>query len=233
MNMKERLIVALDFDTQEKAESMIEKLGDSVIFYKVGLELFLNTGGAILDTLSSLNKKIFLDLKFHDIPNTVKAASLFAASKQSVSMFNVHASGCSEMIKQSLEAKRPDQTLIAVTALTSLDDNDIKEYFQTPLKASELALNLAKEAKKAGADGVVCSALEARIIKETCGEDFIAVCPGIRFTDTEDTGDQKRVLSPKKAIRNGADYLVVGRPIIGAKNPKEAAQIMLEEMMKA
>lgn len=231
--MKERLIVALDFDSQEKAENMIEKLGDSVIFYKVGLELFLNSAGSVLHTLSLLNKKIFLDLKFHDIPSTTKAASRFAASKKSISMFNVHASGCSEMIKQSLEVKRPDQTLIAVTALTSLDDNDIKEYFQTPLKASELALNLAKATKKAGADGVVCSALEARIIKETCGEGFITVCPGIRFSATGDRGDQKRVLSPKEAIRNGADYLVVGRPITDAKNPNEAAEMMLEEMMKA
>jgi len=233
MNMKERLIVALDFNSQEKAESMIEKLGDSVIFYKVGLELFFNTGGTILDALTLHNKKVFLDLKFHDIPNTVKASSLFAASKQSVSMFNVHASGCSEMIKQSLEVKRPDQILIAVTVLTSLDDNDIKEYFRSTLKASEFALNLAKEVKKAGADGVVCSALEARVIKETCGEDFITVCPGIRFSDTGDTSDQKRVLSPKEAIRNGADYLVVGRPITEAKHPKEAAEMMLEEMTKA
>ena len=230
--MKERLIVALDFDTQEKAEQMIEKLGDSVIFYKVGLELFLNSAGSILKTLSSLNKKVFLDLKFHDIPNTVAAASRFAAKDKSISMFNVHSSGCSEMIKQAVKAKRPDQTLIAVTALTSLDDDDIKEYFHTSLKTSEFALNLAKETKKAGADGVVCSALEASIIKGSCGSDFITVCPGIRFAETSDMGDQKRVLTPNEAIQNGADYLVVGRPITEAKNPKEAAEMMLKEMMK-
>lgn len=232
MNAQERLIVALDFNTQEKAEYMITQLGDSVTFYKVGLELFLNTRGVILDTLSSLNKRIFLDLKFHDIPNTVAAASRFSANLPSVGMFNIHASGGAEMIRQSVAVKRPNQILLAVTALTSLDDNDIQQNFHSNLSVSEFALNLAKEAKKAGANGVVCSALEAKMIKESCGADFITVCPGIRFNDGKTTGDQKRVLDPKEAIQNGADYIVVGRPITDADNPKEIAQKILEQITR-
>ncbi|MGL4393835.1 MAG: orotidine-5'-phosphate decarboxylase [Brevinema sp.] len=229
--MKDRLIVALDFSTQAEAENMVQKLGDSVSFYKVGLELFLNSGGKILDFLADHKKRIFLDLKFHDIPNTTAAASRFAASLPSVSMFNIHASGGAQMIKDSVAVKREDQILLAVTALTSLDDEDIHSFFKSPLSASEFALNLAKNAQEAGATGVVCSALEAATIKEHCGKDFITVCPGIRFA-SDQVGDQKRVLGPNEAIKNGADYLVVGRPITGAENPKEAANRMLEEMMK-
>ncbi len=229
MTVKDRLIVALDFDSKEKAEKMIEILGDSVSFYKVGLELFLNTGGSILDILASHKKRIFLDLKFHDIPNTVAAACRFAAGLESVSMFNIHASGGAEMIAKSVATKREDQILLAVTALTSLDDKDVDVYLKTSFSVSQLAQNLAQEAQKAGASGVVCSAQEAKNIKESCGQGFITVCPGIRFSDS-DMGDQKRVLSPKEALENGADYLVVGRPITGAENPRAMAERMLQEM---
>ncbi len=229
MTAQERLIVALDFSTQQDAEKMIDCLGDHVTFYKVGLELFLNTGGKILDYLSQKNKRIFLDLKFHDIPNTTAAASRFAASLPSVSMFNIHASGGSQMIKDSVSAARKDQILLAVTALTSLDDSDVDTFFKSSLGVSEFALNLAKQSKLAGANGVVCSALEAKIIKETCGDDFVTVCPGIRFA-SDQVGDQKRVLSPREAVQNGADYLVVGRPITADPDPVAAAKRMLEEI---
>ncbi len=229
--MKDRLITALDFDNLQDAQNMVKTLGDSISFYKAGLELFLNTGGEILDFLSAENKRIFLDLKFHDIPNTVKAAAKFAANLPSVGMFNIHASGGQQMIKDAMSVTRPDQIMLAVTALTSLDTNDIKELFDSNMDVSELALNLAVQSKKAGADGVVCSAMEAKKIKELCGQDFVTVCPGIRFTDGE-TGDQKRVLSPSDAIKNGADYLVVGRPITADKDPKSAAERMLKEMSR-
>ncbi len=232
MTAQERLIVALDFQTAKEAEQMVLTLGEHVSFYKVGLELFLNTGGSILEFLASQNKRIFLDLKFHDIPNTTAAAARFAASLDSVSMFNLHASGGTQMIKDSMAVKRADQILLAVTVLTSLDDGDITANFQSPLTASELALNLAKNSKLAGANGVVCSALEAQTIKKHCGEDFITVCPGIRFNDSQ-VGDQKRVLGPKEAIQNGADYLVIGRPITADPSPKDAALRMLEEISKA
>ena len=232
MTAQERLIVALDFKTAKEAEQMVLTLGEHVSFYKVGLELFLNTGGSILEFLASQNKRIFLDLKFHDIPNTTAAAARFAASLDSVSMFNLHASGGTQMIKDSMAVKRADQILLAVTVLTSLDDGDITANFQSPLTASELALNLAKNSKLAGANGVVCSALEAQTIKKHCGEDFITVCPGIRFNDSQ-VGDQKRVLGPKEAIQNGADYLVIGRPITADPSPKDAALRMLEEISKA
>ena len=232
MTAQERLIVALDFQTAKEAEQMVLTLGEHVSFYKVGLELFLNTGGSILEFLASQNKRIFLDLKFHDIPNTTAAAARFAASLDSVSMFNLHASGGTQMIKDSMAVKRADQILLAVTVLTSLDDGDITANFQSPLTASELALNLAKNSKLAGANGVVCSALEAQTIKKHCGEDFITVCPGIRFNDSQ-VGDQKRVLGPKEAIQNGADYLVIGRPITADPSPKDAALRMLEQISKA
>lgn len=232
MTAQEKLIVALDFKTATEAEKMILILGEHISFYKVGLELFLNTGGTILEFLATHNKRIFLDLKFHDIPNTTAAASRFAASLNSVSMFNIHASGGTQMIKESMSVKRSDQILLAVTILTSLDDQDISTNFQSPLTASELALNLAKQSKLAGANGVVCSALEAQAIKAQCGNDFVTVCPGIRFNDSN-TGDQKRVLGPKEAIQNGADYLVIGRPITADPSPKNAALRMLAEISKA
>lgn len=227
--MTEKIIVALDFKTHQEAEQMILSLGDSILYYKVGLELFLNTGGSILQILEKQNKKIFLDLKFHDIPNTTAAASRFAASLPAVNMFNIHASGGTKMIQDSVAAKRPNQSLIAVTALTSLNDKDIQETFQSSLNIEEFTLNLALQSKKAGADGVVCSALEAHTIKSHCGDNFITVCPGIRLNDSPGD-DQKRVLTPSEAIKNGADYLVIGRPITGAKNPKETALRIISEI---
>ncbi len=227
--MKRKLITALDFDNMKDTMKMVDTLGNSVEFYKVGLELFLNTHGTILQYLADKDKRIFLDLKFHDIPNTVKAAAKFAAGLPSVSMFNVHASGGHQMIAEAAAAARQDQILLAVTALTSLDTEDVKELFDSNLDVSSLALNLAKQAKDAGAKGVVCSALEAKKIKETCGSNFVTVCPGIRFAEGG-AGDQKRIMSPNEALKKGADFLVAGRPITGADDPKGAAERMLNEM---
>ncbi|MGL5955924.1 MAG: orotidine-5'-phosphate decarboxylase [Brevinema sp.] len=230
--MQERLIVALDFSTQQEAEAMVKLLGEEVTFYKVGLELFLNTGGSILNFLAEHKKRIFLDLKFHDIPNTTAAAARFVAGLSSVSMFNIHASGGFQMIQDSVATARNDQIVLAVTALTSLDSNDIKNSFQSSLDVSEFAFNLAVQAYRAGAQGVVCSALEAGTIKSRCGDQFVTVCPGIRFR-SDQKGDQKRTLDPCEAIRNGADYLVVGRPITADPSPKDAALRMLDEIVRA
>lgn len=229
MNNQERLIVALDRHSTKTAIQLLDELGDSIIFYKVGLELFLNTSGNILQELSIRQKKIFLDLKFHDIPNTAAAAARFTSHLQNVDMFNVHASGGSAMIQAAASAKQGHQILLAVTVLTSLDDNDIAQLFNTNINSAELALNLALIAKKSGANGVVCSAQEAHIIKEHCGKEFITVCPGIRPSDSP-LDDQKRTITAKNALKNGADYLVIGRPITEAAKPKEAALRILDEM---
>ncbi|MGL5721774.1 MAG: orotidine-5'-phosphate decarboxylase [Brevinema sp.] len=232
MNIQDRLIVALDYSDQISASKMIDVLGDEVSHYKVGLELFLNSRGQILSVLEQAHKKIFLDLKFHDIPNTTAAAARFAASLPMVSMFNVHASGGQAMISAATNAKREDQILIAVTVLTSLEDSDIQQNFKSPLTAKELAVNLAILTKNSGANGIVCSPLEAKAIKEACGDSFVTVCPGIRFADSN-VGDQKRILGPADAIKNKADFLVMGRPITEAINPKEAAKRALDEIIHA
>lgn len=228
MHIQDRLIVALDFQTHEDAQRILDTLGSRVTFYKVGLELFLNTGGAIIDTLSRIGKKIFLDLKFHDIPNTTAAASKFVAGIPGVEIFNVHATGGFQMVREASLAKRPGQILLAVTVLTSLDEQDLQTTFQNNNSILSFAKHLAKESHAAGADGVVCSAFEAASIKESCGANFLTVCPGIRINNNSNLADQKRVLNPYEAIKNGADYLVVGRPITCAPDPN----IIVEEIFE-
>ena len=179
---KDRMIIALDFPTADQAKELVEKIGDGATFYKVGLELFLNSKGEIIEYLSAKGKKVFLDLKFHDIPNTTAMASVFAA-KQNVFMFNVHASGGRKMMtKVAEEVKKinQDNLVIGVTVLTSLSVEDVEETFQSKLSLADLALNWAKLVKTSGLDGVVCSPWEAKLIKDTCGKDFKTVCPGVR-----------------------------------------------------
>lgn len=234
MKSKERLIVALDYSEMESAKNMIEMLGDTISFYKVGLELFLNSKGKMVDYLISKKKKVFLDLKFHDIPNTTVMASLFA-SKQEIFMFNVHASGgmkMMEMVSKKIKEINSDILAIAVTVLTSFSEESLKETFKSSLTLNELALNLAQLSKKAGMDGVVCSPWEAKDIKKLCGENFKTICPGVR-PKWAIANDQKRVMTPKEAILNGCDYLVVGRPITKNENPIKAANIILQEIEEA
>ncbi|MFK4785314.1 orotidine-5'-phosphate decarboxylase [Fusobacterium sp. MFO224] len=231
MNTKDKLIIALDFPTAEKAVELVEKLGDEATFYKVGLELFLNSKGKIIEYLNDKNKKIFLDLKFHDIPNTTAMASVFAAKKD-VFMFNVHATGGKKMMTKVVEEVRKinnSSLLIAVTILTSFSEEEIKETFKTEANIQELAMNLAKLTKESGMDGIVCSPWEASSIKKSLGKDFKTVCPGVRPLWAA-TNDQKRIMTPKKAILNGCDFLVVGRPITKNENPVKAVQLILEEM---
>ncbi len=231
MNAKDRLIVALDFPTLEDAKGLVETLGDSVSVYKVGLEMFLNSKGEAVDYLNSLGKKVFLDLKFHDIPNTTTMASIFAA-KQNVFMFNVHAAGGRKMmasVAKEVKKINPETLAIAVTILTSFSEEDIQELYKTDLAIKELAMHWAKATKESGMDGVVCSPWEASAIKEICGKDFKTVCPGVR-PQWSATDDQQRIMTPKNAIINGCDFLVVGRPITKADNPVKAAELILEEI---
>lgn len=228
---KERLIIALDFNSMNDAIKLIDELGDNAIFYKVGLELFLYTKGEIIEYLASKNKKVFLDLKFHDIPNTTAMASLFT-SKQNIFMFNVHTSGGKKMMEKTVEEIKKlnkNNLIIGVTILTSLSENDIKNMFSSNLNIKELAVNLAKLGKEAGLNGVVCSPNEANIIKKECGETFITVCPGVR-PKWADKDDQERIMTPKEAVQNGCDYIVIGRPITKSKDRVKACKMIIEEI---
>lgn len=231
MDARERMIIALDYSEPKDAMEIVETLGETANFYKVGLELFLNSKGELVDYLNKKGKKVFLDLKFHDIPNTTTMASLFAA-RSNVFMFNVHASGGKKMMNSvATRAKEinPESLAIAVTILTSFSEEEVKETFQSNLAIKELALNLAKLTKEAGMDGVVCSPWEAKIIKEKCGQEFKTVCPGVRPRWSA-ANDQERIMTPKDAILNGCDYLVIGRPITKHENPVEAAKLVLAEI---
>ena len=212
--MHNKIMVALDVTNKAQALAMRETLGESVGWLKVGLRLFVAEGPALIADLTQTHK-VFLDLKFHDIPNTV-AQAIESAGALGVQMVNVHAGGGLPMLEAAAKAAKafPDMILIAVTVLTS--DTMPKE------QALKVALERAKLAKDAGLDGVVCSVYEAAQIKEVCGDDFITVTPGIRWGN-QDTQDQQRVADPKMAVEQGSDYLVIGRPILQAENPVAAA----------
>lgn len=231
IRVKDRMIIALDYSNMEDAKKIVETLGDTVSFYKVGLELFLNSKGEMVDYLTEKGKKVFLDLKFHDIPNTTTMASLFAA-KRNVFMFNVHAGGgkaMMESVAKKVKEVNPEMLAIAVTILTSFSEEGVKETFKSELSLKDLALNLAKLTKDAGMDGVVCSPWEAKAIKELCGNEFKTICPGVR-PKWSAANDQERIMTPKEAILNGCDYLVVGRPVTKNENPVKAAEMVLEEI---
>lgn len=230
-----KLIVALDYTDVDRAEDIVNDLGDSIDFYKVGLELFLNSRGLFLDFLKKKNKKIFLDLKFHDIPNTVAQAAKWAAELE-VEMFNVHASGGRQMQKMTVDAVNYEAVkngvkpplLIAVTVLTSFDEENFADLgFKKPI--NESALQLAKISQETGMDGVVCSALESLSMKNAFGNDFLTVCPGVRPLWSA-SQDQKRIVTPKQAKENLADYIVVGRPITASEEPVKAALRILDEL---
>ncbi|MFH1189159.1 MAG: orotidine-5'-phosphate decarboxylase [Candidatus Omnitrophota bacterium] len=235
MDPKEKLIVALDVDTAEKALSLVEALKSDVRYFKVGLELFSSCGPSIVRDIGRAGCRVFLDLKYHDIPNTVsKSAS--SVTVPGVFMLNVHALGGHDMMKKAAEAVRQaaDRSkidrpkVIAVTILTSMDEMALKKAGISDTMDAEV-LKLAGLAKEAGLDGVVASPLEAKRLREAFGGDFLIVVPGIR-PEWAASGDQKRFATPLEAVKAGADYIVVGRPITEARDRKEAARRILEEM---
>ena len=234
---KERIFVALDYDNLEEAKKLVETLGDKISMYKVGLESYLATDGKIINYLHGKGKKVFLDLKFHDITNTVKMACANAIEKN-VFMFNIHCSNGSKTMREVanlLKEKKSESLLIGVTILTNLGENDVQEMFESKLKLEEIVLKLATLAKNSGMHGIVCSPQEAGNVKEKLGKEFVTVCPGVRpkFTlnaDGKSDDDQTRIMTPAAAIKQGVDFLVVGRPITKAVNPEESAELILEEI---
>ncbi len=225
-----KIIVALDFDCLDAALELAKQLDPSQCRLKVGKELFTCCGPQIVDALHQLGFEVFLDLKFHDIPNTV-AKAVKAAAEMGVWMVNVHASGGVEMMKaarQILEPfgdKRP--LLIAVTVLTSMSSEELAEIGYQNAAAQQVQ-HLAQLSKQAGLDGVVCSAQEAADLKAKLGDEFLLVTPGIRPQDSE-AGDQKRIMTPARALEAGSDYLVIGRPITKAVSPLEALAAIFKE----
>lgn len=234
--MKPEIIVALDFNNSESAKQIVDRTGDAVTWYKVGLELFVADGRSIIEYLKKKEKKIFLDLKFHDIPNTVLSAVL-ASLQYETDMVNMHTQGGYDMMasvtqkvtEHCVQKNIRKPLLIGVTLLTSLDDGYLRAMNLGFNSSREYVLHLAELAKGSGLDGVVSSAIETPFIKQALGSSFLTVTPGIRPAEAS-LDDQKRVVTPKDAKDMGTDYIVVGRPVTQAKDPHEAAIKILEAM---
>ena len=222
--MGKDVIVACDFDSKEKMLAFLDKFQGEKPFVKIGMELYYAEGPAIVKEIKARGHKIFLDLKLHDIPNTVKKA-MAVLSNLDVDICNLHAAGTTPMMKAALEGlTRADGTrplLIAVTQLTSTDEETMKRDLLIDQPLDKVVMHYAKTAAEAGLDGVVCSPLESGKVHEVCGDKFLTVTPGVRFAGG-DVGDQKRVTTPAKAKELGSDYIVVGRPITGAEDPVAA-----------
>ncbi|MCQ2409656.1 MAG: orotidine-5'-phosphate decarboxylase [Clostridia bacterium] len=231
--MAKDVIIALDFDTKEKVFSFLDLFKDKKPFVKIGMELFYAEGAEMVRELKRRGHKIFLDLKLHDIPNTVKK-TMHVLSGLDVDMTNLHAGGTKKMMEFALEGLiREDGTrpiLIAVTQLTSTDQEALENDLLIHEPIDRVVMHYAKNAKDAGLDGVVCSPLEAEKVHSTCGENFITVTPGVRFADG-DKGDQKRVMTPAEARKIGSDYIVVGRPITAAEDPVAAYERCVKEFL--
>ncbi len=222
--MGKDVIIACDFASAEDVFAFLDKFTGKKPFVKIGMELFYAEGPQIVREIKKRGHKIFLDLKSHDIPNTVKK-SMAVLSGLDVDLCNLHASGTIRMMEAAIEGlTRPDGTrplLIAVTQLTSTDQESMEKDLLIHEPIDQVVLHYAKNAKLAGLDGVVCSPLEAGKVHDTCGKDFLTVTPGVRFADG-DIGDQKRVMTPAEAKKIGSDYIVVGRPITAAEDPVAA-----------
>ena len=232
--MAKDVIIACDFNSAQKTFEFLDKFTTVKPFLKIGMELFYAEGPSVVREIKKRGHKIFLDLKLHDIPNTVKK-SMAVLSGLDVDMCNLHASGTTAMMKAALEGlTRPDGTrplLIAVTQLTSTDQDSMEKDLLIKEPIDQVVLHYAETAKNAGLDGVVCSPLEAGKVHERCGNGFVTVTPGVRFADG-DVGDQKRVTTPAKARELGSDYIVVGRPITKAENPLLAYKRCMDEFTK-
>lgn len=231
--MGKDVIIACDFSSAKETFDFLDKFTDEKPFVKIGMELYYAEGPSIVKEIKKRGHKIFLDLKLHDIPNTVKKA-MSVLSNLDVDMTNLHAAGTVEMMKAAVEGlTKPDGTrpiLIAVTQLTSTSEERMQKELLINASINDTIVKYAENAKEAGLDGVVCSPLEAGMVKEACGKDFYTVTPGVRFADG-DVGDQVRVTTPAKAKEIGSDYIVVGRPITQAENPVEAYRRCVSEFV--
>lgn len=239
MPWKEKLIIALDVSDSRQALSIVDMLGDYAGIFKIGFELFVSAGPKIVEDIHSKGKKVFLDLKFHDIPNTVTKAAI-AASRLGVYMFNLHASGGLEMMKRCSDSvkelchkeniHRPK--IVGVTVLTSINNEVLKNELCIQHGIRTHVRHLAALAIKAGLDGVVASPHEISMIKQNCGKDFLVVTPGIRPSWTP-PDDQRRTATPKEALKEGADYIVMGRGILKHEDPIRALELISLEMLTA
>lgn len=231
--MAKDVIIACDFDSKEKVLNFLDKFTGVKPFVKIGMELYYAEGPEIVKEIKRRGHKIFLDLKLHDIPNTVKK-SMAVLSRLDVDMCNLHAGGTVNMMKAAIEGlTREDGTrplLVAVTQLTSTDEESMRKDLLIDKPIDEVVMHYAKNAKDAGLDGVVCSPLEAGKVHDFCGKEFLTITPGVRFADG-DKGDQKRITTPARAKEIGSDYIVVGRPITAAENPVTAYERCVEEFL--
>ncbi len=229
--MGKDVIIACDFSNKEEVSKFLAKFTEEKPYVKIGMELFYGEGPEIIRLISSMGHKIFLDLKLHDIPNTVKK-TMKVLSGQNIDMINLHAAGTLPMMEAALEGLiREDGSrplLLAVTQLTSTDEETMKRDILIDRPLEEVVIHYAKRARKAGLDGVVCSPLEAEKVHAACGKEFLTVTPGIRFDDGN-SGDQKRITTPARAKALGSDYIVVGRPVTRAKDPVEVYRRCLKE----
>ena len=230
---EERVIIALDVGSLDEAEKVVRATGERAVVYKIGSELFTRCGPSSVELLRKHGKEVFLDLKFHDIPNTVSRA-VAAAAALGVKMLNVHAFGGAEMMRAAVEAAKragggEGPKVLAVTVLTSIDESILGEDIGCRREVEEQVVHLAKVAAGSGLDGVVASAKEVAVIRQTVGSEFLIVTPGIRPRWAA-KGDQRRVTTPAEALRAGADYIVVGRPVTASENPKEALERIIAEI---
>lgn len=237
MQAKDRIVLALDVDTREEALELVDKLKDYVGVYKIGMQLFNSYGPDIVREFNEMGAKVFVDLKFHDIPNTVAATSR-VMTRLNAFMFNMHVSGGREMMQQAMAAVQDEAAklgkeipiVLAVTVLTSITAAQLEnELGIFGMSVEDLVVKWAKIAKREGLTGIVCSPQEIKAIRKACGPDFKIVTPGIRPLWSA-PNDQKRITTPGEALKMGADYLVIGRPISSAADPVEAAQKIIAEM---
>jgi orotidine-5'-phosphate decarboxylase len=234
--IEERIIIALDVPTFDEATDLMDKLGDRARSLKVGSQLFTSVGPDIIREIKRRGKKLFLDLKFHDIPNTVARASE-AATELGVDIFNVHVSGGLEMMRGAAQATKAKASelgiekpiVLGVTILTSIDEPMFQNVLGSCNSLKDQIVHMAKLAQQAGMDGVVASPQEIRLIREACGEDFVVLTPGVR-PEWASSDDQKRTMTPVEAFKAGADYVVIGRPIYRAPEPADVLERILKQL---
>jgi orotidine-5'-phosphate decarboxylase len=227
LTARDRIIVALDFPSQAKALALVSALSDSVSIYKIGLQLYTAAGPAIVQAVAATSAKIFLDLKLHDIPNTV-AKAVTAAGDLGAAMLTVHLSGGSAMLQAAVESKTPQLSLLGVTVLTSATQETLTETGLDSALADQV-MRLADLGKKSGCDGLVTSPHEVGALRQRLGPDVLLVCPGVRPAWAA-ADDQKRFTTPREAVEAGADYLVIGRPITAAADPRSAVERIVTEL---